>query len=118
MSVTTIECDAAMSDAVLQAARAAIKPCLTWHVESQWINSLPEKQRPLVPLLMALLDSAQAVARAISDNAHDDCQPLSKDTAGELAKQAQAISDDILGAKDASDCADWSLPSMTNKELV
>lgn len=115
---TTLECDAAMSDAVLQAARDAIKPHLAWRYESQWINRLPEKQRPLVPLLMALLDSAQSVAKAINDNAFDDACPLDKQLAVDLERQARSIADDINCATQAPTAADVSMPSMTGKELV
>lgn len=112
----TMTCDAAMSDDVLQAARKALEPHLRWP-EAQWRN-LPEKQRPLIPLLMALLDSTQAVAKAITDNAFDDSAPLGHSLVDDLAKQARFISDDILGAAQAPANEGWSLPSMTGKELV
>lgn len=114
-----IQCDGAMSDAVLQAARAAIPTTFSeWSIERRWIDQLPEKQRPLVPLLMALLDSAQAVAKAIGDNAWDDNQPLSKELTKGLSNQASRIGSDIINSSDCPDASNWSLPSMSGKEFV
>ena len=112
----TLTCDAAMSNDVLQASRAAIATHIAnadrqWAPE-RWINDLPEKQRPLVPLLMALLDSAESVAKAIGDNAFDDSRPLDKRLAAELDRQARNIADAITGATHAPDASDYSLPSM------
>lgn len=122
MPTLSLECDAAMSDAVLQAARGAIAPHLAqfsrWSPDAAWINHLPEKQRPLVPLLMALIDSAESVAKAIGDNAFDDSRPLDKRLAAELDRQARNVADAITGATHAPDASAYSLPSMTGKELV
>lgn len=119
MSISAIECEAAMSDAVLQAARAAMPadPAI-WFADQQWIKRLPEKQQPLVPLLMALLDSAEAVAKAIADNAWDDSKPIDRGLAESLANQCYRLGADITNATQCPDATSWSLPSMSGKELV
>lgn len=114
----TIECEAAMSDAVLQAARAAMPTDPASHfLLPHAIRQLPTKQLPLVPLLMALLDSCEAVAKAIDDNAWDDSSPISRSLAEELANQAYRLGAVITNASSAVG-AEWGLPSMTGKELV
>jgi hypothetical protein len=118
-----IQCEAAMSDDVLQASRAAITKHLgyadrRWAPE-RWISNLPEKQQPLVPLLIALLDATQSVANAINDNAHDDGQPLQRGFSHDLAHQAEQVAAVIRNAADAADLTGgWGLPSMSGKELV
>jgi len=110
-----LQCELALSDAILQAARAA----LPMH-PGQWI-SLPAGARnneSLLALLLALLDAAQVTASAVADNAFDDCRPLPRDFAAGLAAQARRIADDLTNAADAPDAAGWSLPSMSGKELV
>ncbi len=121
--MTIPTCEAAMSDAVLIAARDAMTAYLQpiagiKRYDLQWVERLPEKQRPLLPLLMALLDSAEAVARAIADNAWDDSQPVDRQMAEDLAKQAYRLGADITNASQCPDASNWSLPSMTGKELV
>jgi hypothetical protein len=114
-----LSCEAAMSDAVLQAATAAMPADpLRWMADADAIRKLGPKNEPLVPLLMALLDSAQAVAAAIADNAWDSSLPLSKELSSDLATQAVRISTDILSGSDCPNAANWSLPSMTGKEFV
>jgi hypothetical protein len=110
-----LQCDAALSDAVLQAARAAIPA----HADS--LITLPtasQRNRPLMPLLVALLDAAKTTAAAVADNAWDDCHPLDQELASELVRQANAIGADIANATQCPDATGWSLPSMTGKELV
>lgn len=119
MTATTIECEAAMSDAVLQAARAAMPADpARWFADPTCITRLPEKQRPLLPLLIALLDAAEATAKAIADNAWDDSAPVERAMAEGLASQAYRLGADITNATQCPNAAGWSLPSMTGKELV
>ena len=117
--MSALECQAAMSDAVLQAARAAMPadPCRQF-ADPTVISKLHEKQRPLVPLLMALIDSAEAVANAIADNAWDDSRPVDRRLAEDLANQCYRLGADITNATQCPDASGWSLPSMTGKELV
>lgn len=115
----TLQCEAAMSDAVLQAARAAMPADpATHYLLPQAMRQLAIKQQPLVPLLMALLDSAQATAKAIADNAWDDSLPLTQSLADELAKQCKAIASDVANATECPDATGWNMPSMSGKELV
>lgn len=118
----TIECEAAMSQQVLQAARIAISDFTTgsnhWLPGALQINQLPEKQRPLMPLLMALLDSAEAVAKAVDDNAWDDGAAIDRTHAESLANQCYRVGAAITSASNAHNVNNWSLPSMSGKELV
>jgi hypothetical protein len=112
-----LQCDAALSDLVLQAARAAIPA--DW--ERWWRAAMPSngiRNKPLIPLLTSLLDATQTVAAAVADNAWDESHPIDKQLARDLAKQALNISDDLINATQCPDARDWSLPSMTGKELV
>lgn len=114
-----IECAAAMSQQVLNAARAAMPADPARHFpDPSVITRMPEKQRPLLPLLMALIDSAEAVAKAIDDNAWDDGAPVDRAMTEDLANQAYRIGAVITNASSAHDASAWSLPSMTGKELV
>ena len=115
----TLECEALMSELVLRAARAALPAdaAARFHLP-QSVAQLPAKQQPLVPLLMALLDAAQATAKAIADNAWDDSLPLPKALADDLAAQCGSIASDASNAAECPDSRGWSLPSMTGKELV
>ena len=108
-----------MSDAVLQAARSAmpLDPARQF-VDPTVINNLPVKNRPLVALLMALLDAAVATAQATADNAWDDSQPIDRGLAEELANQCYRLGATIQNASQAPDTRNWSLPSMTGKEFV
>lgn len=115
----TLECEAADSHAVLEAARAAMPTdSASRFLRPAAARELTERQRPLVPLLMALLDSATATAQAINDNAWDEGAPLAASLADELAAQCKAITDAIANARAAHSARGWSLPSMTGKELV
>lgn len=119
---TTIEeltCDGAISDQILTAARDSMPADpARWFADHKAIEALPEKQRPLLPLLMGLLDSSEAVARAINDNAWDDLAPLDLSLIKTLTDQLRTIESVIEGANDPPVAHDYSLPSMSGKELV
>lgn len=115
--MTAPTCESAISADVLGAARLAAAAHAS-RLQPLAIQRLPEKQRPLVPLLMALLDATEAVSRAIDDNAWDDGAPLDRQMAEELANQAYRLGAVICNASQAHDTRNWSLPSMTGKELV
>ena len=69
---TPLECDGALSDVILQAARQALP------ANPQQLIRLPdcgERNRPLMPLLVGLIDSVKATAGAVADNAWDAGQP-------------------------------------------
>jgi hypothetical protein len=90
-----LECPAALSDLILQAARDAIPE----RVESLVI--LPDvgaRNGPLMPLLVGLLDAAQTTAKAIEENAWDEGLALDDTLAFDLAGQCRAIAQDIENA--------------------
>lgn len=106
-------------DAVLHAARAAMPANISsWYANHQQARNCGPKNRPLLPLLDALIDAATATARGIADNAWDDCRPIDAVTAQELASACYRLGADIINASQAPDAASWSLPSMSGKELV
>ena len=112
---TPIQCNGALSDLILQAARQAIPS------NASQLITLPDSGRrnqPLLPLLIGLIDAAQVTAQAIADNAWDESFPLDRDLMHDLAKQARAIAIAIESASDCPDARGWSLPSMSGKELV
>jgi hypothetical protein len=110
-----LECETVLSDRILQAARAAIP------ADAQRLAKLPAtsvRNQPLLPLLAGLIDAAQATAKAVGDNAWDDCHPLNRELAAELAKQCRAIAADLENATECPDASAFSLPSMSGKEWV
>lgn len=114
-----LTCDPALSGLILPAARAALPAEVEQHfTDPAFLNRLAEKQRPLVPLLIGLLDSAQVIAGAIADNAWDDSCPLEYELAEALANQSYRLGADITNATQCPDSSAWSLPSMSGKELV
>ena len=114
-----MECDAALSDRVLQAARAAVPAdAARYFADAMRLSSAGPRNEPLLPLLIALLDATKTVAAAVADNAWDECRPIDRQLTTDLARQAQAIAADITNASDCPNAAGWSLPSMSGKELV
>ena len=84
--------EAAISDAALQGARAAVDRLGDPY---KWIL-MPDPgptslNRPVMPLLMALLDSTESVATALAENAWDSFEPVDKDRAAGLIKQCEQI---------------------------
>jgi len=109
----TFLCDAAISDLVLNAARAAIPPIAdTYHLNAGIKNN------PQLILLVALLDASKAVAAAVADNAWDDCQPIPADVFRILDRLTRHILNDVEAAAQCPDQQEWSLPSCSSKELV
>ena len=93
-----LECAAALSDLVLRAARAAIPA----HVDS--LMPMPDcgpLNRPLLPLLVALLDAASATADAVTDNAWDSGQPIPAELTQELVSVAVQIQLAVVNAAHA-----------------
>lgn len=115
------EHNATMRDQVLSAVRAAMSNSPELLLSEPYrsaVGAVSTKQRPLMPLFMALLDAASAVAFAIEDNAWDDSEPISKEVAESLASQAYKIGASMISATQCSSSDSWSLPSMTKKELI
>jgi hypothetical protein len=76
-----LSCDGALSDLILQAARQALPA----HVDS--LIELPdcgERNRPLMHLLVGLIDAVKVTANAIADNAWDSGQAVPKELAADL----------------------------------
>jgi len=97
-------CEAAISDDVLQAARAAMPADpARWFADREAIRRLGPRNEPLVPLLMALLDAAQSVAAAVSDNAWEDSRPLDRGLAEDLANQSYRLGGAITAATQCPD---------------
>jgi hypothetical protein len=70
---TPLECPGALSDLILQAARQALP------ANPQQLIRLPdcgERNRPLMPLLVGLIEAAKVTASAVADNAWDAGQSL------------------------------------------
>lgn len=85
---TPLECDGALSDLILQAARQALPA----HVDS--LITLPDVgalNQPLMPLLIGLIDSTKVTAGAINDNAWDGGFAVPKHLAAELIAELRAV---------------------------
>ena len=95
-----IECDGALSDLILQAARQAIPG-----YASQLIT-LPDSGRrnnPLLPLLIGLVDALKVTAEAVADNAWDESIPLDRQLMADLGEQLGAIATALESARDCPD---------------
>lgn len=67
-----LSCDGALSDLILQAARQALP------ANPHQLIRLPdcgERNQPLMPLLVGLIDSVKVTASAVNDNAWETPQP-------------------------------------------
>ena len=97
---TSLKCDNALSDLILQAARQAIPG----YVDR--LITLPDSGRlnqPILPLLVGLIDATQQVAQAVADNAWDESIPLDRELMSDLSRQSRAIATAI---ETASACPD------------
>jgi hypothetical protein len=109
-----MNCQTVISDMILQAARGAVPS------DAERLMLLPDcgaRNKPLMPLLVGLVEALQVTAKAVMDNAWDEHHPLEFGLSAELAGQCRAIASDLMNAAAASP-EGWSLPSMTGKELV
>jgi len=102
MATTTtlaeLECDGALSDLILQAARQAIP------ADVEKLIQLPDvgaRNQPLMPLLMGLIDAAKVTADAIADNAWDSGQAVPKDLAAMVAADLRDCMRSMQEATDA-----------------
>jgi len=80
-TLTPLECEAALSDLILQAARASLPSSVDHLIE---LPSVGERNQPLMPLLVGLIDAVKVSANAIADNAWDSGQAVPKDLAAGL----------------------------------
>lgn len=97
-----LECEAVLSDLVLQAARSAMpKEAGRWFADTRSFNRAGPRNEPLLPLLIALLDAAKTVAAAVVDNAWDDCRPVDRALVADLMALNQSVADDLITASSA-----------------
>jgi hypothetical protein len=80
-TLTPLECEAALSDLILQAARASLPSHVDHLIELPIVG---ERNQPLMPLLVGLIDAVKVTASAIADNAWDSGQAVPKDLAAGL----------------------------------
>ena len=92
-----LACEGALSDAVLQAARDAITKLGDPYTWIQVTDPGPVN-RPLLPLLMALLDAAQATAKAVAENSWEAPEPADSKLAIDLSRQCQFIARAIMSS--------------------
>lgn len=116
----TIEAEGALADDVLQAARRVVEDYsaqFAVYSRDPW-RGCGVKNPPLLTLLDQLIGAAEPVAAAIADNCWDDSLPVPAAMAKGMAEALHRIADTIAAAAAAPNQADWSLPSMSGKELV
>jgi hypothetical protein len=93
-----LSCPGALSDLILQAARQALP------ANPQQLIRLPdcgERNRPLMPLLVGLIDAAKVTASAINDNAWDAGPALPKDMTDALLTELEIVRQLIQSAEEA-----------------
>ena len=93
-----LECPGALSDLILQSARQALP------ANPQQLIQLPdcgEHNRPLMPLLVGLIDAAKVTATAVADNAWGAGPALPKGMADALLDELEIVCRHIRSAQDA-----------------
>ncbi len=93
-----LSCDGALSDLILQAARQALP------ANPQQLIRLPdcgERNRPLMPLLVGLIDAVKVTASAINDNAWDSGPTLPTGLADSLLAELEIVRQLIRSAEEA-----------------
>lgn len=115
---TTPECEGALSDLVLQAARTVVTSHPDWAYTGNPWKACSVKNQPLLTLLDCLIDAATAVATAINDNAWDDSNPVPAVIAHAFAKEAGAIGSHLIGASQCPDATAFELPSFTEASAL
>ena len=108
-----IEAETIISDHILQAAMEIAKESLP-----DRFTSSGTKNAALLQLIDDMLGAIEPVANAVADNAWDDCIPVHSTDAKVLTDALHRLADVITTSAAAPNKTDWSLPSMTGKELV
>jgi hypothetical protein len=98
-NTTRLECDGALSDLILQAARE-VMPAI---IAAEHRPNCSVRNQPLLPLLEGLLDATLATADAVADNAWDESRPMDRALMTNLARQARLIA---LVMESAANCPD------------
>jgi hypothetical protein len=95
--LTPLECETALSDLILQAARQAVP------ADATGLIRLPDcgaRNQPLMPLLVGLIDAARVTAIAVADNAWDSGQAVPADLINSLKTDVQAVLRQLQAATD------------------
>jgi hypothetical protein len=93
-----LSCPGALSDLILQAARQALPARVDSLIE---LPDCGERNRPLMPLLVGLIDAAKATASAVNDNAWDSGPALPTGLADSLLAELEIVRQQIRSAEDA-----------------
>jgi hypothetical protein len=100
-----MNCQTVVSDLILQAARQAVPS------DVERLMLLPDcgaRNKPLMPLLVGLVEALQVTAKAVADNAWDESHPLDARLAEKLTQQCAAIGADIRNATQCPDARTWA----------
>ena len=100
-----MSCQTVVSDLILQAARQAVPS------DVERLMLLPDcgaRNKPLMPLLVGLVEALEVTAKAVADNAWDESHPLDARLAEELTQQCAAIGADIFNATQCPDARTWA----------
>ena len=100
-----MNCQTVVSDLILQAARQAVPS------DVERLMLLPDcgaRNKPLMPLLVGLVEALQVTAKAVADNAWDESHPLDSRLAEKLYQQCAAIGADIRNATQCPDARTWA----------
>ena len=92
-----ITAEAALDNAVLEAARAVVSATPDHYARQTWANA-SARNRPQLVLLDQLIGAVEPVAAAIEDNAWDERQPIPADQAKRLAESLNSMADAITRA--------------------
>jgi hypothetical protein len=96
-NLSSLECETALSDLILQAARQAVPK----HVDH--LIRLPDcgaRNQPLMPLLVGLIDAARVTAIAVADNAWDSGHAVPADLINSLKTDVEAVLRHLQAATD------------------
>ena len=93
-----LKCPGALSDLILQAARQALPKHVDGLIE---LPDCGERNRPLMPLLVGLIDAVKVTASAVADNAWDAGQSLPTGLADSLLAELEIVRQLITSAHDA-----------------
>ena len=89
-------------DAILNCARCSIP-----QASIDEFSHFGERQRPLLPLFLALLDAMQVTASAIADNAWDASEPIPLDFAIGCQEQIKKSCREIMNATECPNRSRW-----------
>ena len=95
-STPPLSCEGVLSDLILQAARQALPADVDLLIE---LPDCGERNNPLMPLLVGLIDAAKTTASAINDNALDEGPALPRDMADALLAELWIVRQLILSAE-------------------